>query len=357
MSFAPTVLVYEFFTGGGCPTGELPDGLAAEALGMVCALLVDLRCWGAVRTIAALDPRFEERIPGLNRNTLPADDVVRALQGGHEETYLSLLAQCDTALVLAPETNGILSKLTAQAEAAGIPLLGSCSSAVATAGNKVACNRILHQAELPTPETRTARFASARQVAEDMGCPLVIKPIDGVGSEGVFRVDSLSDLPATLEKIRSVTSQEKILIQSFVGGVPASVSLLAAEGRCLPLSLNRQLMEGSMPFQYLGSQVPFHHRAEGYALQLACAAVSRIDGLNGYVGVDLVLEDERAQLIEINPRLTTSYIGLRQVAQINLAEAIWKACVRRILPDRVPLIGQVVIKKDDPGSWGLGLKR
>src|SRR5512136_2005613 len=155
MSSDPTVLIYEFFTGGGCPAGPLPAGLAAEALGMLWALLADFRRWGAVHTITSLDLRFNECIPGLNRATLPADEVVRALPGRYEEVYHSLLKRCDAVLIIAPETNGILAGLTAQAESAGIPLLCCGSRAAALAGNKAACGRLFRLAKLPCPKTRT----------------------------------------------------------------------------------------------------------------------------------------------------------------------------------------------------------
>ena len=45
------------------------------------------------------------------------------------------------------------------------------------------------------------------------------------------------------------------------------------------------------------------------------------------MGVDLVLgrEPDGSEdfVIEINPRLTTSYVGLRAAARSNLAEAMW----------------------------------
>ena len=352
MSFVSTVLIYEFFTGGGCPTGTLPYGLATEALGMLWASLTDFRRLN-VRTIAALDSRFEHRIPGLNRKTLPADEVVSALPGAYQSICLSLLKRCDAALIIAPETDGILSELAAQAEMAGKVLLGSSASAAALAGDKAACGRIFRQAKLPNPKTCTASFSSAPQMARQMGYPLVIKPMDGVGSEGVCMADDPSDLSSILQTVRKATSHKRILLQSYADGIPVSVSLLVAEGRCLPLSLNYQMVDVGSPFQYQGSRVPFHHQAGGYALELASAAVNAIPGLKGYVGVDLILKGDSAQLIEINPRLTTSYIGLRQVAQTNLAQAIWDACGEGILPDPIPLVGQAVIKKDDPCTWGL----
>jgi tyramine---L-glutamate ligase len=353
MSSMPTVLVYEYFTGGGCPEGPLPGGLAAEALGMLWAVLTDFRNWGAVHTMTPLDPRFNECVPGLNRKTFPADEVVCALPGSHEAIYNSLLSRCDAALIIAPETNGILARLTAQAEIAGKTILGSSASATATAGDKAACGMLFIRAKLPTPKTRMAGFASADRIAKQMGCPLVVKPVDGIGSEGVFRLNRISELPAILDLIRKATDHDRILLQSYVDGIHASVSLMVSSGRCLPLSLNCQLMETGLKFQYLGSRVPFNHPARNEAMALADSAARLIPGLHGYVGVDMVLTEDGPRLIEINPRLTTSYIGLRQVAQANLAQVIWNACRNDILPGRIPLAGQVVIKKDDPTSWGI----
>ena len=58
--------------------------------------------------------------------------------------------------------------------------------------------------------------------------------------------------------------------------------------------------------------------------RLAQRAVDCVQGLFGYVGVDLVLGDtaEADRAIEINPRLTTSYVGLRALAEFNIAEAM-----------------------------------
>jgi predicted ATP-grasp superfamily ATP-dependent carboligase len=353
MSSAPTVFVYEFFTGGGCSPGKLPEGLADEALGMLWALLADFRIWGGVRTIAALDPCFENRIAGLSRKTLPADEVVSVSHGRHEVTYLSLIKRCDAVLVVAPETGGALSKLTSLVETAGVPLLGSSAAAAAAAGDKGWCGRIFRRAGLPIPETKEAGFAAASEAVRKLNLPLVIKPVDGVGSEGIFLLRNPADLSSILAKVRRTTSQDRILLQTLAVGIPVSVSLLVCGNRCLPLSLNRQLVQADSPFIYRGSRVPFHHKKSAHALELACKSAALIPGLKGYVGVDLVLSQNGACLIEINPRLTTSYIALRRVSRINLAEAIWEACMKGILPDRVPLEGQAEIIKEDPKSWGL----
>ena len=47
-----------------------------------------------------------------------------------------------------------------------------------------------------------------------------------------------------------------------------------------------------------------------------------IPGLWGYVGVDLMLAKEGPVVLEINPRLTTSYCGLRRALGINTAAMV-----------------------------------
>jgi tyramine---L-glutamate ligase len=351
MSLRPTVLVYEFFTGGGSPPGVLPRGLDSEALGMLWTLLEDFRRWGAVRTITSLDSRFRARFPNMPW-PLPADEVASAFPGEHEYVYLSLLKRCDFALVLAPETGGILAHLTGQAERAGVRLLSSNSRSVAVAGNKASCHKLFSAAELPSPQTRVIGFDSALHAAQEMGFPLVIKPVDGVGSEGVSLVAMHPDLAAALSLACQATDCEEILLQSYTSGVHASVSLLVAGNRCVRLSLNEQRIKIGVPFRYLGSRTPLDHEAAEDATNLACRAAGLIPGLQGYVGVDLVLTDRGAQLIEINPRLTTSYLSLRQVSLLNLAKAMYEAC-DGILPDRVPLAGYADIWKEDPSSWRL----
>src|SRR5690606_21918601 len=57
------------------------------------------------------------------------------------------------------------------------------------------------------------------------------------------------------------------------------------------------------------------------AVALARRAVAAIDGMLGFVGVDMVLTDDPDDdaVIEINPRLTTAYVGLRRLTKDNLA--------------------------------------
>jgi predicted ATP-grasp superfamily ATP-dependent carboligase len=59
---------------------------------------------------------------------------------------------------------------------------------------------------------------------------------------------------------------------------------------------------------------------------LGTNALKSFGSLRGYIGIDLVLgvEPDGSDdfVVEINPRPTTSYVGLRAAARTNLAEAM-----------------------------------
>ena len=76
-------------------------------------------------------------------------------------------------------------------------------------------------------------------------------------------------------------------------------------------------------FKYQGGRMPADISAESALAvqQLAERACHAVPGLTGYIGCDIVLPGDRPLepvLIEINPRLTSSYLGYRQMTDDNI---------------------------------------
>ena len=57
---------------------------------------------------------------------------------------------------------------------------------------------------------------------------------------------------------------------------------------------------------------------------MAVRALRLVPGLRGFVGVDLILDEQApgVSVVEINPRLTTSYVGLRAALGQNVMAAL-----------------------------------
>jgi predicted ATP-grasp superfamily ATP-dependent carboligase len=338
-SLPSSVLVHEYVTGGGWAGSGPPSSLARDGMLMLGALLADFRAWGRPHVTTTVD----RRLSGLS---LPADRVVALESGVYPTALVELAVSCGAALIVAPETDGILERLSALMVDAGVRLLGSSPEAVAVAADKWETNGLFEEEGLRTPETVRAAPGEAHAAAARLGFPLVLKPVSGAGCEGVALVPRIEALERALTQ-PALRGGGDVILQRYVFGLPASVSLLVSGRDSVALSLNEQRVRPGIPFVYLGGVASIAHGKREEAFDAARRAVSLVPGLGGYVGVDLVLTDDGCSLLEINPRITTSYVGLRRTVSLNMAEAIWRASQEGVLPEAPESSGRIPFNKED----------
>ena len=156
-------------------------------------------------------------------------------------------------------------------------------------------------------------------VAADIGYPVVIKPRDGAGSKDVWLCPPQCSV-CGFKKPFSPWPRGAIL-----SGRCRELPLCGPNG-VLPMPACGQRLSDDGRFRYLGGSCPLEPVFAWRAESLAAKAIASLPKPLGYIGVDLVLgHDPNGQadvVIEINPRLTTSYAGLRAVAESNLAAAM-----------------------------------
>jgi len=106
----------------------------------------------------------------------------------------------------------------------------------------------------------------------------------------------------------------------------ASVAVLCGPAGRVVLAPCKQRISEDGRLRYLGGELPLTAGLAERATALAERAIAAMPPATGYVGVDLVLGREpdgsEDAVIEVNPRLTTSYVGLRAAATSNLADAM-----------------------------------
>jgi predicted ATP-grasp superfamily ATP-dependent carboligase len=298
------ILVHEFVSGGGLSGQPVPTSLAREGLAMLTALVEDLAAIGGHQIVTTVDPRF----------LLPAPPGVQVVtlspEGG--ATFDALVAAADAVWLVAPETNRCLERLAAKVERAGTTLLGSGATATRRASDKARLPRLLARLGIPHPKTRVFHpDLDGEPVDREVGYPLVVKPARGAGCDGVCLVRNERELGDAVDLARSSEGDGALLLQRYVTGTAASVSLLADGQRAVVLTVNSQSVDASTPFSYRGGQTPFDHPLAEKAAANARRTCEALSGLRGFIGVDLVLTDSEAVVIEVNPRLTTAYLGVR----------------------------------------------
>ena len=126
-------------------------------------------------------------------------------------------------------------------------------------------------------------------------------------------------------------------LEVFHPGLAASVAFLCGPNHRIPLAACRQHLTQDGRFGYLGGSLLWETELAARATSLAQRALAVLPPAVGYVGVDLVLgnasDGSEDVIIEVNPRLTTSYVGLRAMTDDNLALAMLEiAAGREFLP-------------------------
>jgi predicted ATP-grasp superfamily ATP-dependent carboligase len=298
------IFVYEHFTGGGLGAEPLPASLAHEGDLIVQALLKDLASVPGVELLVSRDRRLPPVAQGELLVPLPGEAPLALYARG--------VAAADAAWPTAPESRGTLERLARETLRLGRTLLGCRPDAVQLTTSKRATASALRAAGIATVPT----FGRTDLIDARPG-PWVVKPDDAAGCEETLVV------PDWRAASQYLAQSPGMVAQPWVEGVAASLSLLCAGGNAVLLCCNRQhlrVAEGRLALERIGvNAIP---DPTGHLAALGVRIAATIPGLWGYVGVDLVLGTEGPVVLEINPRLTTSYCGLRPALGINVAARV-----------------------------------
>ena len=304
------VFAYEHITGGGCVDAPLPQALLPEARLMLRSLASDLSSLPNTSVVTQCDYRVDLALLGVERHVV-------ASRQQWDACFDELASASDAVWVVAPETGGVLESLSRRVLLAGVHLLGSPPHAIRVAASKYATARALQRAGVPViPAFRLHEAPDSR------GHAWVAKPDDGCGCEDT-RV--FADLGAASAWIEELAAPERFVVQPYVLGEATSLSALACDGRAWLLSVNRQCIElDDGALRFAGSVVNAIADSDGALQGLAQRVAEAIPSLWGYFGVDLILTQSGPVVVEVNPRLTTSYAGLTDALGLSTARLVVK---------------------------------
>jgi predicted ATP-grasp superfamily ATP-dependent carboligase len=306
------IFVQEYCCGGGLLGQDVAASLRLEGWAMLSAILQDLARCPEVTPVALLDPDLiasaRALAPSLSAHPSGPDEEV---------VFRTLVRTCAFAWILAPECDDLLEQRCRWVEEEGVRLLTPPSAAVRLTGDKLEFAEHLRGQGVPTPPTVPLSSASL------LPFPLVVKPRQGAGSQATFLVQTPTELRTCPEQARQEGWHGELIAQPWCPGQSVSVAILAGPAGRFALPACTQDLAPPR-FHYRGGSLPLPADLDDRARRLALAAAACVPDLAGYFGVDLVLGEQPGddRVLEINPRWTTSYVGLRALARFGLLEEV-----------------------------------
>jgi len=297
-------------------------------------------------------------LPGGN----DTDILEAALAGGHRFTFLTAdpahyLAQPDIAALLARAVAVIASpdcaaaSLAAAHEADRFDAVLCCQDlriveaaqiaralglrhlnpATATlARDKSAVRQALAQARIAQPPSKRARGpVELLGAVEDIALPVIIKPIDGFGSQNIFAIRDQADL-ARLRNMAEiiadapgdyglgVMAQGAMLVERLLEGRVVGCDTMSAGGRHMLLGVNEKLFFPAPSFAIRGGCFTTNCGQFAALEYYVFACLDAIGFDHGAAHVELMLTADGPQIIEINPRL----VGARIARLISAARGL-----------------------------------
>ena len=231
----------------------------------------------------------------------------------------------DAVWIIAPETDGILQKLTVMAKLQDKLVLGCGLESIKVCSEKMATFLALEAAGIASIPTHTFDdWPKSHWI-------WLAKPNDGAGCNDIACFNNPDDLQDWIEDNHKQLTH---VIQAYQPGDAASISCVMKNGKAYLLSCNTQTIEiNNQLLSYKGGVVngmrDYWPQFEFIANKIAQA----LPDLAGYVGIDVIVENngydnDEIIVVEINPRLTTSYIGLRESIGTNPAALIMNTLIQ-----------------------------
>ena len=300
------ILAYEHVTGGGMRGDAQMSALAPEGEAMLRALVDDLTAIPGVEVAVMRDARLGADV---SANLYRIDNA-----SDFWPVFHRAVREADAVWPIAPEQDGVLLRITDEILQAGRALLGCRPDAVKIATSKRATVDVLVRAGVAAIPTYFDERSIPPEIRE-----IVVKPDDGAGCQETRLFRSRSRLQAWLR----TNAKAGLVFQPYIDGDARSLSLLSCDGRARVLACNRQNISvvGGV-FEFSGVSVGAVADPDGRYAALAGEVTRALPGLWGYCGVDFIETGLGPIVIEVNPRLTTSYAGLHRAIGINPAHLV-----------------------------------
>jgi len=338
------IFIFEFISGGGFSFTKMPNSLFCEGFGMLKTIISDFKLLN-FEIITLLDYRVSFLSKFLQA------DIIREVKA--DENYLvnfkKAVRESKYSFIIAPESSNILYELTKIVKDYDKELLSTNLSCIIQFTSKIKTFDYFKKNDIPTPTTyRIPKIRSYLNVdfiiqkSNKIGYPIVIKPEDGVGSESIYFFEGEDQILDFFEKSNKGLEQNRsYVLQEFIEGRDLSLSLLGCSQskktqitNPIILSINSQhinIRNQNAKSEYYGGSTPvdgIEELIENFEKSVKKADFSKF---KGYFGIDFIKQSNSSfYFIELNPRLTTSYLGLRNVINYNCAELIYKSKINSL---------------------------
>ena len=225
---------------------------------------------------------------------------------------------------------GFLSERAALArlcESSGVVFIGPTAAQIDAVGDKLRARAEADAAQVPVvPGCAVTALAAAVAAARTIGVPLLVKAVGGGGGRGMKRVDSLEQLPASLElaaaEAGAAFGDARVYLERYIASSRHVEVQVLGDGEGRVIHLGERDCSTQRRYQKLVEETPAPglSRALREALHAAAVRFARRLAYRGAGTVEFLVDTERDEFyfLEMNARIQVEHPVTEAVTGVDL---------------------------------------
>ena len=196
--------------------------------------------------------------------------------------------------------------LAERLRASGVPIMGTQPEAIDLAEDRERFSALLDDLGIAYPASGVANTAEeAREVAERIGFPLLVRPSYVLGGRGMAIVWDAEQLAHYIEEATRISTDHPIYLDSYLdGAVELDVDAVADGESCYVGAILEQVEEAGIHSGDSASSMPPYSLAEEMLERIreTTTKLALAVGVVGALNVQYAIYNELLYVIELNPR-------------------------------------------------------
>jgi carbamoyl-phosphate synthase large subunit len=208
---------------------------------------------------------------------------------------------------------------------AGVPVVGTPPEAIHLAEERGAFGALLAEAGLPAPKFGVATsYAEAKQVADEIGYPVLVRPSYVLGGRGMEIVYDDATLESYISRATEVTPEHPVLVDRFLDdAIEIDVDALCDGTEVFLGGIMEHIEEAGIHSGDSACALPpiTLGRSDIDNVRRSTEALARGIGVRGLMNVQYALKDDVLYVLEANPRASRTVPFVSKATAVPLAKA------------------------------------
>jgi len=218
----------------------------------------------------------------------------------------------------------------------GVHILGTTVEDLNRAEDREAFDQVIKSLQLPQPVGKTATtVAGALAAAQMIGYPVLIRPSYVLGGRAMEIIASDDELQDYMQRAVKVSNDHPVLIDSYLVGQEAEVDVLSDGQTAVIPGIMEHIERAGVHSGDSMSVYPPQYLSQSVQDQIVQAAIALSKAMNtiGLMNVQFVIHENKAYVIEVNPRASRTVPFISKVTHLPLAQLATRVMLGEKLAD------------------------